>query len=66
MKMIYWGLGCLLLAVTMLILATVVGMHGAGGIIDIALIASLALLAGGTLTRHHHRHKHVHFRLPGR
>jgi hypothetical protein len=45
--MIYSGLGFLTIAVTLLILATAAGMRGAGGIINVVLIVSLALLAGG-------------------
>jgi hypothetical protein len=64
--MIYSGLGFLMLAVTMLILATVAGVHGAGGFINVALLASLALLAGGALFSGRPRFKHLRVHRPSK
>ena len=55
--MLYWGFGFVLLAIA----AFLVGIEGAPGlgpVTNIALVAAMALLAGGIMTSGHRDHFH--------
>ena len=58
--MLYWGFGFLLLAIAAFLLG-IEGAPGLGPVTNIALVAALALLAGGIMTSGHRRH-HFHRR----
>jgi hypothetical protein len=58
------GLVLLTLATTLLILALSTGVRGTGGLIDVALMLSAALLASGAFTWGRRRGKQRGIRLP--
>jgi len=49
--MFYWGFGLILLAIVGFVLGFATGMPGLGPVTNIALLAGIALLAAGLVSR---------------